>query len=49
MKVIADNKIPYLKGILEEFAEVQYLPGNRTGAREVADADALITRTRTQC
>ncbi|MBN1768829.1 MAG: 4-phosphoerythronate dehydrogenase PdxB [Prolixibacteraceae bacterium] len=49
MKIVADNKIPYLKGALEPFAEVVYLPGKETTAEVVKDADAIITRTRTQC
>ncbi len=49
MKIIIDNKIPYIKGALEPFAEVVYLPGNQTTADAVKDADALITRTRTKC
>jgi erythronate-4-phosphate dehydrogenase len=49
MKIIVDNKIPYIKGALEPFADVVYLPGNLTTAEVVKDADALITRTRTIC
>ena len=49
MKIIIDNKIPYIKGALEPFAEVVYLPGNKTTAEVVKDADAIITRTRTIC
>lgn len=49
MKIIVDNKIPYLRGALEPYAEVVYLPGKETTAEVVKDADALITRTRTIC
>jgi erythronate-4-phosphate dehydrogenase len=49
MKVIIDNKIPYIKGALEPFAEVIYLPGKDTTPEIVKDADAIITRTRTKC
>ncbi len=49
MKIIIDNKIPYIKGALEPFAEVIYLPGKETTPAVVKDADALITRTRTIC
>jgi erythronate-4-phosphate dehydrogenase len=49
MKIIIDNKIPYIKGALEPFAEVVYLPGNQTTGAVVKDADALVTRTRTLC
>ena len=49
MKIIIDDKIPYIKGALEPFAEVVYLPGSKTTPEIVKDADALITRTRTKC
>jgi len=49
MKIVIDDKIPYIRGVLEPFAEVLYLPGNQTTAEVVRDADALITRTRTPC
>ena len=50
MKVVADDKIPFLKGVLEsEGIEVVYLPGAKTTDADVSNADALITRTRTKC
>ena len=49
MKIICDNKIPFLRGVLEPFAQVVYLPGKETTPEVVRDADALITRTRTKC
>ena len=49
MKIVCDNKIPFLKGVLEPFAQVVYLPGKETTPEVVRDADALITRTRTKC
>lgn len=49
MKIIADNKIPFLAGALEPYAQVIYLPGSETTPQVVADADAVITRTRTIC
>lgn len=49
IKIIADNKIPFLQGVLEPHANVTYLPGAQTDAAAVKDADALITRTRTKC
>lgn len=49
MKIIADNKIPFLAGALEPYAEVIYLPGSETTPQIVSDADAIITRTRTIC
>ncbi len=49
MKIVCDNKIPFLRGVLEPYAEVAYLPGKETTDEVVRDADALITRTRTIC
>ncbi len=49
MKIVIDDKIPYIKGAFEPYAEVVYLPGNKTTPAIVKDADALITRTRTKC
>lgn len=49
MKIVVDNKIPYIKEALEPFAEVVYLPGKETTSEVVKDADAIITRTRTIC
>lgn len=49
MKIVCDDKIPFLRGVLEPYAEVLYLPGKNTDAEIVKDADALITRTRTIC
>jgi len=49
IKIVADNKIPFLKGVLEPFAHVKYLGGVETDNSVVRDVDALITRTRTKC
>lgn len=50
MKVVVDDKIPYIKEPLKEIAdEVVCLPGNSFTPAIVRDADALIIRTRTHC
>ena len=50
MKVIVDNKIPYIAGEIEKIADkVVYLPGDAFTKEEVKDADALVVRTRTHC
>lgn len=49
MKIIIDNKIPYIKGVFEPFAQVLYLAGSDTTAHSIKESDALITRTRTIC
>lgn len=49
LKIIADDKIPFLPGVFETCADIQYLAGKATTPEIVKDADALITRTRTKC
>ncbi|MBO7198804.1 MAG: 4-phosphoerythronate dehydrogenase [Alistipes sp.] len=49
MKVIIDNAIPFIHGIVEPWAEVVYCSGSDINREVVRDADALIVRTRTQC
>jgi erythronate-4-phosphate dehydrogenase len=49
MKIVADDKIPYLRGVLEPYAEVIYLPGKEIQRDIINDADALLVRTRTKC
>lgn len=47
--IVADDKIPFLKGVFEPFANVKYLPGKNITPADLSDADALIVRTRTKC
>ena len=49
MKIIIDDKIPYIRGAFEKVAEVIYLPGPKTTSEVVKDADVIVTRTRTSC
>ena len=50
MKIIVDDKIPYLREKLAMMADdVIYLPGAAITTADVRDADALIVRTRTRC
>ena len=49
MKIVCDDKIPFLRGVFEPYAEVVYLPGAAICAADVRDADALVVRTRTRC
>ena len=49
MKIVADHKIPFLKGSFEGTADMIYLPGKAISNADIADADALIIRTRTKC
>jgi erythronate-4-phosphate dehydrogenase len=49
MKIVADHKIPFLKGVFEPFAEIVYLPGDKIKKAQLKDADALLTRSITSC
>ena len=49
IKIVADNKIPFLKGVLEPYADIQYLNPSDITRDAVGDKDALIIRTRTNC
>ena len=49
MKIVADTNIPFLKGVLEPYADVIYLDGRSIDHAAMVDADAIIIRTRTKC
>ncbi len=49
MKIVADTNIPFLKGVLEPYAQVVYLDGRAIDRAAMEDADAIIIRTRTKC
>lgn len=49
IRIVADNKIPFLKGAFTGIASIDYLPGNQITNKHLKDADALIVRTRTLC
>jgi len=49
LKLVADDKIPFLKGVPDSYADVVYLPGAKITAEDVKEADAIFTRTRTKC
>ena len=49
LKVIADEKIPFLEGVLEPFLDIRYMPGNKITNTDIHNADALLIRTRTRC
>ena len=49
MKIVADTNIPFLKGVLEPYAEVVYMDGRSIDHEAMIDADAIIIRTRTKC
>lgn len=49
MKIVIDDKIPFIRGAFERWTDVVYSRGSAIDAQMVADADALIVRTRTKC
>jgi erythronate-4-phosphate dehydrogenase len=49
IRITADDKIPFLKGVLEPFASISYLPGNQIDRNQAMKSDVLLVRTRTKC
>ena len=50
MKIIIDDKIPYIQEAIKKIAEeVVYISGKDFTPELIRDADALIVRTRTHC
>ncbi|NCC98953.1 MAG: 4-phosphoerythronate dehydrogenase [Bacteroidia bacterium] len=49
MKIVADENIPFLRGIFEDVADIQYLAAPDINKIAIQDTDALIIRTRTKC
>ena len=49
LKIIIDKAIPFIVGVFEPYAKVEYIEGKSFTPSIIADADALIIRTRTKC
>jgi erythronate-4-phosphate dehydrogenase len=49
MKVVADRHIPFLRGILEPYCEIEYIDPKEITRDRIRDAEALVVRTRTRC
>lgn len=49
IRVVIDDKIPFIRNVFEPYAEVNYLSPIQITREAVRDADALIIRTRTKC
>ncbi|MDR1552486.1 MAG: 4-phosphoerythronate dehydrogenase [Prevotellaceae bacterium] len=49
MKIVIDDKIPFINGVFEPFADVVYKAGSEISRIDLLDAEALVTRTRTIC
>ena len=49
VRILVDDKIPFINGALDDVARVVYKKGSDIGPDDVRDMDALIIRTRTKC
>lgn len=46
---VVEDRIPFIKGLLEPYGKVTYLYGPEFRAEAVRDADAVLVRTRDKC
>lgn len=49
MKLVVDDKIPFLEGVFNPFGTVVFIPGEKISKQDLLDADGLMTRSVTQC
>ena len=42
MKIVADTNIPFLKGVLEPYAEVVYMDGRSINREAMMDASGAV-------
>lgn len=49
LRIIIERNIPFIEGILDNLAQVEYLTADKIDADAMRNADALICRTRTRC
>lgn len=49
LKIIIEDKVPFVKGLLDPYATVEYLAPENITPKSVRDAAALVIRTRTRC
>ncbi len=49
MKIIIDKNIPFVHGVLENWADVEYVDGSKIFRDTLEGAEAIIIRTRTRC
>lgn len=48
-RIIAESSLPYLRGVIEELGDVQYIRSDDFNGDSVRDADWLIIRSITKC
>ena len=49
LRIIIERNIPFIEGILDKLAHVEYLKADEIDASAMHNVDALICRTRTHC
>lgn len=49
MHFIIDCDIPFIRGVLEPYADVSYVKGDDISSDTLGDAEVLVVRTRTRC
>lgn len=49
LTLLVDEHIPFIKGVLEPYANIIYVAGGRIEREQALKADGLIIRTRTHC
>lgn len=49
IRIVADAHIPFLRGVLEPYADVRYLPAAEIRRESIQGSAALLIRTRTKC
>ncbi len=49
LKIVIDSAIPFVQGVFEPYSKTLYLDGKSFLQSDIADADALVVRTRTRC
>lgn len=48
-RIVIDNEVPFVEGVFEPFAKVEYVPSDKITREVVKDADGMIIRSITQC
>lgn len=48
-KIVADSKIPFLRGVLEPYFDIDYIDADKISSANIKECDALLVRTRTRC
>ena len=49
VRLLIDENIPFIRGILEPHARISYVPGDKIDRKALHSADGIIIRTRTRC